>query len=194
MNDISTDALIVRIKQGDKDAFKEIIDRHAEGVYGLCYRYCGNESEAKDLAQDVFLRAFKSIKSFRQESGFSTWIYRITTNLWLNKVKRKGIIRFISIDAPVKNEESEEIKKQLPDGSLPPEEIAEKKESDEMIQKALDRLVPGQKAAVILKYVEGKSLEEIAGICGCSWKTVGSRLSRGLKELRKSLKEKEIGF
>jgi len=179
--------LVALSRQGDKDAFTGLVQMHAQRVFNLCYRFCGNYDQANDLAQDVFVQAFKNIGKFNQKASFATWTHRIAMNLWLNKVKRNKIASFVPLE---KQKDDEDEKKSmieiLPDG-LTPEQIAQKNDLNAKVQQALGLLNEDYRTAIVLKYVEDKSLEEIAVICNCTVGTIGSRLSRVLKELQKYL-------
>jgi len=180
--------LVSSAKKGNKEAFSELIDMYADKIYSMCYYMSKNKSEADDLFQDVFLKAYKSISTFNQESKFSTWIYRITANHCMDKMRHYKKISFFSLD----KEDSDEITfgSKIPSKLLNPEEEVQKKESDEELVKVIAKLSPPQKAAVLLKYFDEKPLIEIAEICNCSVGTVGSRLDLAMKKLRKLLRYK----
>ena len=188
MKDSRTETeLVEAARQDETEAFEELVNRNAGKIYNLCYRYSGREDEARDLTQETFVRAFKAVKKFHGDAGFSSWLYRIASNIWFDRAKRRKKVTFVSMDMPVRQDDGE-TERQFRDGGATPEQDYEKKEMDGKVQEALCLLAGDQRTAIILKYIEGKSLEEIASICGCSFGTASSRISRGLKELRKHLK------
>lgn len=178
--------LISASKQGDKGAFSQLIKKHINKLYNLCYRLTGDENEAKDLSQEVFLQAFKAIKEFREEASFSTWLYRISRNIWINKYKRSQKVKFVSLDKPIKVGE-DELARQIPDPKATVDQDLAKEEMEKAIQKAIATLKPEHRITIILRYMENKSYEEIAEICKCSLGTVGSRLTRAMKEMKNLL-------
>ncbi|OGS18155.1 MAG: hypothetical protein A3J83_03130, partial [Elusimicrobia bacterium RIFOXYA2_FULL_40_6] len=150
------------------EAFEELVKVNSDRIFNLCYRLSGNYNDANDLAQDVFVQAFKNIKGFKEQSNFSTWLHRIAVNLWINKTKRNKIVKFVAID---KQDDDEDGKKSIIEhifDGLTPEQIEEKRQLEENVRNALENLNEDYKIAVVLKYVEGKSLEEISKICNCS--------------------------
>jgi len=180
--------IISAAKKGNIDAFDELIRKYAKEIYNLCYRLCGNFTEAEDLSQNVLLRAVQSIINFKQESSLSTWLHRIAVNLWIDTLRQQKNIKYIYIDDPVQLGDNE-FKREFSDYKFIPEKDMENKELEEIIKKSLDILTSEQRVAIVLKYIEGKSLEEIAEICKCPIGTVSARLTRGIKVMRKLLKE-----
>jgi len=185
----SENELITSAINGDRNAFGKIVELYAVQVYNLSYRLTGNEPDAKDLSQEVFCRALKLIGEFKQESSISTWLHRIAVNLWLNNVKHGNIVKYESLDKSVVNEEDNEIKREFMSNELGPEEKVVVKEFNRLLQDALNELTPEQRVAFVLKYIEGKSLKEIAKICNCSVSLVGVRLARALVTLNGKLKQ-----
>ena len=179
---------ILAAKEGDREAFDKIVRKYAKEIYNLCYRLCGNYTEADDLSQEVLLRAYQSIKNFKQESGLSTWLHRIAINLWIDTTRKRKEVNYIYIDEPIQSDDGD-IKREITDFKFMPENTMENKELEEIIKKSLDILSPEQRVSIVLKYIEGKSLEEIAEICKCPIGTVSARLTRGIKEMRKLLRE-----
>ncbi len=187
-DNLNDSELVVLAKTGNRTAFGKLVERYIAGVYNFCYRLTGKTVDAKDLTQDVFINAMQSICRFRQEAGLSTWFNRIAVNLWINKTKRRDKVKFFSFERQAENEEGYVLKNQFVDPQPDPETGVQNKELELVIQNAINSLIPEQRVAVVLKYIEGKSLDEIARLCKCSVGTVGSRLARGLKELREQLK------
>lgn len=185
-------SLIRTFHAGDKTAFDIIVLKHKDRVFNLCLRFLGNYHEAEDTAQDVFVKAYGSLKSFRFESSFFTWLYRIAVNTCKNKIKSREY-RFKKMNAGMDNpEESPGLygAERLDDPVSNPALDLEKKETMKALQCAIDSLPPDQKSVVILRDIQGLSYEEMAEITGFKLGTLKSRLSRA----RNALKEKLGGI
>jgi RNA polymerase sigma-70 factor (ECF subfamily) len=185
--DYSEDNIVFSAKEGNREAFDVLVRKYAKEVYNLCYRLSGNTTDAEDLSQNVLLKALQSIQDFQQKSSFSTWLHQIAVNLWIDTLRKRKIVNFISIDETIKLRDGE-LKREFIDSGLIAEQNMENKELEKIIKKSLDVLTPDQKIAIVLKYIEGKSLEEIAKICNCPIGTISARLTRGIKEMNKHLK------
>jgi RNA polymerase sigma-70 factor (ECF subfamily) len=182
----SSEDLMARIAEGDESAFETLVHRHQTSVLNLVYRFIGDRTQAKDLAQEVFIRVWQAAKTYRPEAKFTTWIYRITANLCFNELKsarRKKLFQFLRSDAD--NEIHGE--KDFPDGSPSPEDLLLAKERSHQITKALQGLPENQRMAVILKRYDDLSYEEIARVMGCSVPAVESLLVRAKRNLQKKL-------
>lgn len=181
--------LIERCRAGDSRAFDLLVLRYQHKVFNLAYRLLGNYEEAKDMAQEAFVRAFQSLKSFRQESSFYTWLYRIVTNLCKNKMRSwSRSLKPISIDNPIEKEESE-VSRTLVDPNLTPAQVLERKNLEQEVQKAIAGLPSKYRLVVVFRDMEELPYEKIANIIGCSVGTVKSRLHRGRMLLRERLKD-----
>ena len=184
--EIPSEDLMARIAKGDTDAFEILVNRHQTSVLNLIYRFIGDRTQAKDLAQEVFLRVWQAAKSYEPKAKFTTWIYCITANLCLNELKsarRKKLFQFLRSDAD--NEIHGE--KDFPDGSPSPEDLLLAKERSHQITKALQSLPKNQRMAVILKRYDDLSYEEIARVMGCSVPAVESLLVRAKRTLKEKL-------
>ncbi len=180
---------IERLKSGEESAFDEFVTRYSADVYALLMRLTNNSEDAKDLLQDTFLRAIKSIKSFRGESGLKTWLFRIaineSKNRWRWWKRRKYDVTY-SIDA--ENEFSERtLKETLASNSPNPEADTLRNEREKQLNKALAELPVNFREVVILRDIEGLRYEEIAVALATNVGTVKSRLARGREDLRKKL-------
>jgi RNA polymerase sigma factor (sigma-70 family) len=160
--------------------WEEVVRQHSARVYRLAYRLTGDPHEAEDLTQDVFVRVFRSLDSYRPGT-FEGWLHRITTNLFLDKVRRKQRLRFDAL--------TEELSARLPlrASGTDPEHVYEMTHLDSDIQAALADLPPQFRAAVVLADIEGYSYEEVAQTLGIKMGTVRSRIHRGRALLRQSL-------
>jgi len=158
--------------------WEEIVTEHSGRVYRLAYRLTGNQHDAEDLTHDVFIRVFRSLDSY-QPGTFEGWLHRITTNAFLDKMRRKQRIRFDAL--------SDDAAARLPTHEVGPEQSYTDTHFDDDVQRALDALSADFRAAVVLCDIEGLSYEEIATTLGIKLGTVRSRIHRGRSQLREAL-------
>lgn len=158
--------------------WEEVVEQHSARVYRLAYRLTGNPHDAEDLTHDVFVRVFRSLHSYRPGT-FEGWLHRITTNVFLDKMRRKQRIRFDALP--------EDAASRLPSGEKGPEQTYHDARFDDDVQRALDALAPEFRAAVVLCDIEGLSYEEISATLGVKLGTVRSRIHRGRAQLREAL-------
>jgi RNA polymerase sigma-70 factor (ECF subfamily) len=176
-----------QVLKGDHNAFGEIVEIYKDKVYQLCYRMLGNQYEAEDVAQEAFLRAYLNIQRYDDNRKFSTWLYRITTNLCIDRIrKRKPVCH---LDAQLEGSDSLTLYSQIASSSYLPEKEVENMELQESIQQAILMLPEKYRAVIILRYIEELSLEEISGILDMPVGTVKTRLHRGREALRKHLRK-----
>jgi len=182
-------SLIRAFHSGEKSAFDTLVIRHKDRVFNLCLRFLGDYQEAEDTAQDVFLKAYNSLKRFRFESSFFTWLYRIAINTCKNKVKSLGY-RYRKmdnqIDIPEESIEGHHAEHMENSGRDPVSDL-ENKEMKKILQHAIDSLPSDQKSVVILRDLQGLSYEEITDVTGFKLGTLKSRLSRARSNLREKL-------
>ena len=180
--------LIVRAQKGDESAFEELVYRYDRNVLSITIKYANNEDDAKDLYQEVFIRVYRGLKNFRFQSEFSTWLFRITTNVCLTyKSKSKEHLK-VSIDKDFDDEENEfSLTKELVYDGSSPEEISSGADIGEMIKAAVDSLSSQQKMTFVLKHYEGYKIREIAEMLNCKEGTVKKYLFDAIKNLRKKL-------
>jgi len=182
----SEDELVRRSKNGDIDAFEELIARYERKIFTTAYRLTGNREDAADLAQEAFLRAFRSIQSFRAEASFLTWMYTIVTNLCRDELRKRKRVHLESLDERIALEDSE-VAKQFPSETVGPAEVYEQKELREKIQRTINTLTPEYRMALVLRDIQGLSYEEIAAQLDCSLGTVKSRINRARNYLKDKL-------
>ncbi|KAB8165120.1 RNA polymerase sigma factor SigE [Streptomyces sp. 3MP-14] len=161
--------------------WEEIVSTHSARVYRLAYRLTGNQHDAEDLTQEVFVRVFRSLSTYTPGT-FEGWLHRITTNLFLDSVRRKQRIRFDAL--------GEDAADRLPSREPTPQQHFNDTHFDADVQQALDTLAPDFRAAVVLCDIEGLSYEEIATTLGVKLGTVRSRIHRGRSHLRKALRHR----
>jgi RNA polymerase sigma factor (sigma-70 family) len=161
--------------------WEEIVTEHSTRVFRLAYRLTGNRHDAEDLTQDVFVRVFKSLSSY-SPGTFEGWLHRITTNLFLDRARRKQRIRFDAL--------ADDAAERLQGRELSPAQAYDERHLDADIQAALDALAPEYRAAVVLCDIEGLTYEEIAASLGVKLGTVRSRIHRGRAQLRTALEHR----
>jgi RNA polymerase sigma-70 factor (ECF subfamily) len=175
--------IIEHLKNGDEFTYKYLYDLYMRMVYGVCFRMTGNNEEAEDAVQDVFIKAFNSINSFRGDSKLSTWIYRIAVNICINKSRRKKAINFLSLNFW----EDEKGEKEMAVDNITPGDDLEKSEIYKIVQGAINTLPAKQKTAIILSRYQELSYKEISKIMGVSLSSVESLLFRAKENLAKKI-------
>ncbi len=180
---VADQVLIEKAKNGDNSAFEKLVKKYEQKIYNLALRLTGNPDESGDLLQETFIKAYRSLKSFRGEANFSTWLYRIALNIVLmKKRKEKGKV-FESIDAPQFTAKGE-ITKEIPDWSNNPEAEIENKEVKDILNRALASLPEEYRAVLILRDIQRLSNKEVSEILKISIPAVKSRLHRARLFLR----------
>ena len=181
--------LVRRLRDRDARAFREMVEQYGDRVFNLTYRMLGNREEAEDVAQEVFITVFKSIESFRGDSKFSTWLYRITANHCKNRIKylsRRHDRDRTELDDRVTGGLNGPVMG-APAASPRPDRQLEGAEMEQVLQRAIAELDDDQRILVILRDVEDLSYEEICAITELPDGTVKSRLHRARMALRKKL-------
>ena len=169
-------------------ACQKFFEAHKTMVFNVCFRMLGNRQEAEDLTQEVFLRAFRSLKRFKAESKISTWLYRIAVNLSLNHQRKKKYARLFSWDFIFEKEKMKAVKESFSASTDDPQADLEKKEAELHIQKAINSLPRRQRVGLLLYYYEGLSYAEIARVTRSSVSSVESRLHRAKRNLYEKIK------
>jgi RNA polymerase sigma-70 factor (ECF subfamily) len=183
MEDSSDGHLVTKAKQDDAEAFAELARRFQEKIYFTILALTKNQQDASDLAQEAFMQAFKSLRSFKQRSSFYTWIYRIAVNLTLNFLKRRK-----REDTQEVLEESQSSGNGTEDSCLSPEGRSLKKELSEKLQSAIDSLPLTYRASFTLVVFQGMTHSQAARILKCSENTVSWRMHKARKMLQARLK------
>jgi RNA polymerase sigma-70 factor (ECF subfamily) len=168
--------LVAACQRGDRDAFRELFELHRDRVYSIALRFSGDSSAAMDIAQDTFLKLFSTIADFRGDAAFQTWIYRLVVNSCFDHARRSRRVLPLA-DAVIAKLRA------------PVDALAElmRRELSANLSSAVERLSPPMRMAVVLRYTEGLSYEEIALALGCTPGTVASRLNRAHKALERML-------
>ncbi len=181
-------SLLRRLRDRDERAFRDLVAEHRDRVFNITYRMLGNRAEAEDVAQEVFISVFKTIDSFREESKFSTWLYRVTVNHCKNRIK------YLARRHDRKREELDETThgtggavNGAPVRAAQPDKALASAQMEKLLQEAIANLDDDHRAVVILRDVEDLSIEEICEITGLPDGTVKSRLHRARLVLRKKM-------
>jgi RNA polymerase sigma-70 factor, ECF subfamily len=181
---MSDEELVARSRSGDLDSFNQLVLRWERPIYALAYRVIGREEDARDVAQETFLRAFRALSGFKGQAKFSSWLYRITLNLcrdWVRKERRTPIAL-----TPEGVDLVELAGEGPPAESI--EELVSRKQLSEAVAKAMALLPEEQRTAIILKEYHGLTFQEIADLLDCPLSTVKTRLYQGLTVLRRHLR------
>lgn len=177
---------IKQVKKGDQSAFEYVVVFYQDKIYQHCYRMLGNAHEAEDLAQEAFIRAYINIHSFDDRRKFSTWLYRITTNLTIDRIRKRKPDYYL--DAEIKGTEGLDMYSQLTSNDRSPGEEVENRELQRYIHNEISRLPPKYRGIIILRYLEEFSLQEISDALDIPLGTVKTRIHRGREALRKRLR------
>jgi len=180
--------IIRRIQKGDGEAYRELVLKYQQRVYGVAWGMCRNPEDAREITQDAFIKAFKSLDRFRFDASFYTWLYRITVNLTIDFRRKASKRRTNEFDeGRMHKDVAGEVAR--PHMEASPGRRLERKRLAEQIQAAIDQLPPDQRTAIMLRELEGLSYKEIADAMECAEGTVMSRLFYGRKKLQEILKD-----
>ncbi len=167
--------LFAKARNGDMTAFEQLVMLYQSKVYNLAHKLTGNYDDASDAAQEAFIKLYKSLGSFKEQSSISTWIYRITYNVCIDRLRQNKRHMVAEADETVA------------DRSPTPDDVVIANDDRRRIHEAIRRLPEEYRAAVVLRDVNGHSYDEVAAILGCSLGTVKSRISRGRGLLKEYL-------
>ncbi len=188
--DVSDLELVKQCQASQTEAFDELVARYRTRIFAMIYNMVHNEQDAWDLAQESFVKAWKSIKRFRRDSSFYTWMYRIVMNVtidWLRKKQIKGAGS--EFDDSIQLKEIDPASKTVPKADPLPHERMERNEIRAKIDNAIGQLSPEHRAVILMKEIEDMQYHEIAETLGCSIGTVMSRLFYARKKLQKLLRD-----
>ncbi|MFQ6114001.1 MAG: RNA polymerase sigma factor [bacterium] len=184
----SEQALIKEAQRGNIVAFESLVKRYDKQVMQLAYNMVNNASDAQDIYQDVFVRVYNNLHRFRFKSEFSTWLYRVVVNYCINFRKRRGRMKFYSLDGEVNKNEGH-WKNTFKGQDISPEESVLNQELSDQITAALSKLSLKQQSVFILRHYHGHKLQDIAKIMNCSEGTVKNYLFRATHKMQKLLQE-----
>ena len=184
---MSEEQLIRRAQQGDNSAFEELLLLHQKKVYNLCLRMSANPDDALDLSQEAFLRAWRSLGQYQFEASFSTWLFRLTSNICIDFLRRKKRRQETSLTESY-DDSDEGAELSVPDAQPGPEQQAITNETKIELARAMEQLSPEHREILQLRVIEDLQYEQIADILGVRVGTVKSRLARARLSFRKILK------
>ena len=176
------EATIVRkVLQGDVNAFEKLVTEYEKAVYAIAQRMTGNPEDAADMTQETFIKAYNSLQSFRGDSKFSVWLYRIASNVCLDFLRSRS--RKPTVSLSVEDDEGEETELDIADESQSPELLLERGLTRDAVRRGLNALPPDYRQILLLREIQGLSYEEIASALGIDLGTVKSRIFRARKKL-----------
>ncbi|HET9530123.1 MAG TPA: sigma-70 family RNA polymerase sigma factor [Blastocatellia bacterium] len=187
----SEERLIARLRANDLEAFEELVNHFERSVYSLCFRLLGDSEDARDAAQETFLKVYRGLSTFRGESGLKTWVYRIAINQAMNQQRwwrRRHRDETVSLDLS-RGETETTLASTLPGKLASPEQMAIASERERRIMSALAEIKQEYRVALVLREIEELSYEEIAETLMISIGTVKSRIARGREEMRRRIKD-----
>ncbi len=187
-NEATDEELIARFQEGDNYAFDLLVKRYKDPLMNFIFRFLGDRNEAEDIVQETFLRLYKNKHYYKEIAKFSTWIYTIAGNLAKTELRKKKRRKLFSIHQFMQTEKDYDI----PDESHSPETEANTVITDNLIQRAIQKLSPKFKQVILLRDVQGFSYEEISEIVGIPLGTVKSRVNRARLKLQEYLKDLDI--
>ncbi len=179
--------------EGDMTAFEQLVLLYENKILNYCYRMLGNRADAEDATQEVFVKLFRFLESYTGQSAFSTWLYKIASNVCLDYLRKHKRHRAETVSLHQKNDEGDEFLLNVKADAPSPYETAQKKEAQRALAAALLKLGEEQRRVIVLRDVNGLSYEEIARITGLNEGTVKSRINRARQALKKLLeKDREL--
>ena len=181
--------LVRRCQKGDALAFEQLVIKYRSKVFSMIYGMVQNEQDAWDLAQEGFLKAWRSIHRFKGQASFYTWLYRIVTNVAIDSLRRKGFKKTAEFDDEIAASQVEPGSKTVPQPDPMPHQGLEREEIRQRIEHAISKLSPEHRAVIVMKEIEELQYNEIAEALGCSIGTVMSRLFYARKKLQTLLRD-----
>jgi RNA polymerase sigma-70 factor (ECF subfamily) len=181
--------LVLACQRREPAAFEELVKRYQRNVYALLYQLAPESTDTADLAQEVFIRVWRSINNLRNPGAFRSWLTQIVTNLFYDELrKRPRQLNTVSMDEGLDSDDNDSPTRDIPDSALAPEEITLNAETAEIIRQAMTKLPEQFRTAIVLREIEGLSYEEIAVLTKTEMGTVKSRIARARTKLQELLK------
>ncbi|MHA6481036.1 RNA polymerase sigma factor SigW [Paenibacillus sp. strain BS8-2] len=174
--------------KGDQQAFEELVDLYQDKLFHMAYRMLSNRQEAEDVVQETFLRVYKNLDRFDESLKFSTWIYRIATNLCIDRLRKRKPT--YSLDAESSEYEGLDGYSMIPGDNRTPESELILSDTQRIIHQAMETLPPKYKSVMMLRYIQDLSLQEVGDILGMPVTTIKTRVHRGREFLRKKLEHR----
>jgi RNA polymerase sigma-70 factor (ECF subfamily) len=179
-------------RNGDRNAFAELVELYKDKIFHLAYRMLNNKQEAEDAVQETFLRVYTNLHRYDENQKFSTWIFRIGTNLCIDKLRRRKPT--YSLDAEMTDGEGNDYYAMLPSDEDTPEKQLMVSETQAQLHRAIESLPEKYKSVVVLRYLHDMSLQEISDVLDMPVTTIKTRVHRGREYLRKRLEQEEQAF
>jgi len=177
-------AAVTRVRAGEKDCFRVLVERHSHDVFRLAFRMMGNEQDAEEVVQDTFLRAYRSLDRFQSRSSFGTWLYRIAANRCYDLLDQR---KSRPEPQPQTDLEAPPLEHQIPSDRPSPERNLLSQEIGMRVQSGIDRLTPSERTAFVLRHFEGRSIEEIAETLKIGLGATKNSIHRAVQKLRQEL-------
>jgi len=175
---------VERVKSGDKDAYRLLVDRHSRNLFRLAFRITGNEADAEDVVQEALLRAYRQIQTYDSRSTFSTWLYRIASNYALDLIRARGRHEKGRVTSAGEDQDVLDVADVRTPGQ---DRVLYSNQVSQSINVALGGLTPQERAAFLLRHCEGKSIEEIGGVLGLATSATKNSIFRAVKKMREAL-------
>ena len=173
--------IVQKVLKGDVNAFETLVLEYEKNVYNIALRMTGNSEDASDMTQEAFIKAYNSLQSFRGDSKFSVWLYRIATNVCLDFLRSRS--RKPTVSLSMEDNEGEEVELDVADESQSPELLLDRQMTRESVRRGLDTLSPEYRQILLLREIQGLSYDEISQALGLEVGTVKSRIFRARKKL-----------
>jgi RNA polymerase sigma-70 factor, ECF subfamily len=182
----SDSVAVARVRAGDGDAYRVLVDRHSRSVFRLAYRMTGNEQDSEDVVQETFMRAYKQLHRWEARSSFSTWLYRIAANYSLDLVRRRKRHGEVTMNESGLDDAPEMIQS-IVSNDPGPDRLMFSGRVQECVSSALNELSQQERTAFVLRHFEGQSIEEISGALGLSGNAAKHSIFRAVQKLRRAL-------
>jgi RNA polymerase sigma-70 factor (ECF subfamily) len=183
--ELTDGAFVARVRAGDTDAFRLLVERHSRRLFHLAFRMTGNEQDAEDVVQESFLRAYRRLSQFDERSSFGTWLYRIAANCSIDLVRSKGQKYQQTLNTD--DNELEDPMATLRSSDPSPERSALSAEVRDRVAEAMKELSPVERTAFVLRHFEGMRLEEVGRTLGCQTNAAKHSVFRAVQKLRRAL-------
>jgi RNA polymerase sigma-70 factor (ECF subfamily) len=183
MNDA---AAVARVRGGDREAFRVLVDRHSRDVFRLAFRMMGNEQDADDVVQETFLRAYRSLDRFEERSQFGTWIYRIAVNRCYDMLEKRNRGSELRVEN-AREDDDPPLEERIASEGPTPERMLLSKEVRGKVQRVLDELTALERSAFVMRHFEGKPMEDIAKALGVQSSAAKQSVFRAVRKLRREL-------
>ena len=174
-------AVIQAVLDGDINAYELLVKEYEKNVYNLALRMVGNSEDAADMSQEAFIKAYNSLTSFRGDSKFSVWLYRIVSNVCLDYLRSRGRRQTVSLST--ENDDGEDVEIDIADETQSPERLLDRRLTRDAVRRGLAALPPEHRQILLLREIQGLSYDEIADALGIEAGTVKSRIFRARKKL-----------